>query len=79
MNARQKAKYYKRKYEELDVKFSPKFITTTNYKVDTLRFQRIYPEALIVRGREDILVDVITKEINYEDLQDNKRPSVVSY
>lgn len=67
MNARQKAKYYKRKCEELDeelynIIFSPKF-PVTNYKVDTLRFQRIYPENLVVKGREDILEDVITRDL----------------
>ena len=65
MNARQKAKYYKRKYEELSKMPLPKF-TVTNYKVDTLRFQRLYPEALIVKGKEDVLTDIITRDLANE-------------
>jgi len=65
MNARQKAKYYKRKYEELAKMPLPK-VTVTNYKIDTLRFQRLYPEALIVKGEENKLTDIITKDLANE-------------
>ena len=65
MNARQKAKYYKRKYEELAKMPLPKF-TVINYKIDTLRFQRLYPEALIVKGKEDMLTDIITRDLANE-------------
>ena len=65
MNARQKAKYYKRKYEELAKMPLPKF-TVTNYKVDTLRLQRLYPEALIEKGKENTLTDIIIKDLANE-------------
>ena len=65
MNARQKAKYYKRKYEELAKMPLPKS-TVINYKIDTLRFQRLYPEALIVKGEENTLTDIITKDLANE-------------
>lgn len=62
MNARQKAKYYKRKYEEIANKPLPKF-TVTPYRIDTLRFQRLYPEALIVEGEEDMIKDIVTRDL----------------
>jgi len=65
MNARQKAKYYKRKYEELANMPLPKF-TVNNYKVDTLRFQRLYPDALIVNGDENKIIDIITRDLANE-------------
>ena len=43
----------------------PKF-TVTNYKIDTLRFQRLYPKALIVKGEEDLLKRIITGDLANE-------------
>ena len=65
MNARQKAKYYKRKYEELAKQPLLPELKVTNYKVDKLRFMRLYPEALI-NGNEQLLVDTITRDLAYE-------------
>lgn len=62
MNARQKAKYYKRRYEELLETPLPKF-TVTNYKIDTIEFQRIYPGAMITEGCEEILTAIITRDL----------------
>lgn len=65
MNARQKAKYYKRKYEEIAKMPLPKF-TVTNYKVDTLRFEKLYPEALISNTNEEYISEKITKDLVFE-------------
>lgn len=62
MNARQKAKYYRLKYEKLANMPLPK-PTVTNYKVDTLKFQRSYPEDLIVKGKEDEIKNIITRDL----------------
>ena len=62
MNARQKAKYYRRKYEELANMPLPK-PTVTNYKVDTLQFQRLYPEYLIAKDRGDEIKNIITRDL----------------
>lgn len=61
MNARQKAKYYKRKYELL-LK-SPVQFNVEHHKIDTLRFERFYPEALIVHGNSDYLREIVAKDI----------------
>ncbi len=61
MNARQKAKYYKRKCEEFANMPLPEF-TVTNYKVDTLRVLRLYPEALI-KGNEDRIKAILTRDL----------------
>lgn len=61
MNARQKAKKYKHMYETLlnqPVKFK-----LEEHKIDTLRFERFYPEALIVRENSGYLREVIIKDI----------------
>lgn len=65
MNARQKAKYYKRKYEEIAKMPLPKF-TENNYRVDTLRFERLYPEALISNTNEENMSEKITKDLFFE-------------
>lgn len=54
MNARQKAKKYKRMYEEL---------LKQPVKIDTLRSERLYPEALIMQGNSSHLREVIVKDI----------------
>lgn len=61
MNARQKAKKYKRMYEELlnkPVKFKKE-----QRKIDTVKFERFYPEALITQENSDCLREVIIKDI----------------
>ena len=61
MNARQKAKKYKRMYEKLlnqPVKFK-----VEQHKIDTLRFERFYPEALIANGNSSYLREVMVRDI----------------
>jgi hypothetical protein len=43
MNARQKAKYYKRKYKELSFMLISKSIIESR-KIDTLKFKKYYPK-----------------------------------
>jgi hypothetical protein len=62
MNARQKAKYYRRKYEELANMPLPK-LKVNNYKIDTLKFQRSYPDDLIAMGKEDEIKNMITRDL----------------
>lgn len=61
MNARQKAKKYKRLYEEL-LKQPVRF-NVEQYKIDTVRFERLYPEALIAQGNSSYLREVVVKDI----------------
>lgn len=61
MNARQKAKYYKRKYEML-LKQPVRF-NVEHHKIDTLRFERFYPDALIVQKNSDYLREIVVKDI----------------
>ncbi len=54
MNARQKAKYYKKKYEELaNTPIIPKEYIH-KYSVDTLRMKSCYPDTAAVRDHEYI-------------------------
>jgi hypothetical protein len=52
MNARQKAKYYKRKYEELLYRPLPK-ATIENRKIDTLRYEKLISEEYIFDNLKD--------------------------
>jgi hypothetical protein len=61
MNARQKAKKYKRMYESL-LKQPVRF-KVEQHKIDTLKFERFYPEALIVQENSSYLREVIVKDI----------------
>lgn len=61
MNARQKAKYYKRKYEMLLKQ--PIQFKVEQHKIDTLRFERFYPDALIVQEKGDYLREIVVKDI----------------
>lgn len=61
MNARQKAKHYKRMYEELLNK--PIKVNVINHKVDTLRFSRLYPQPIITSSDEDITTKILTKDL----------------
>ena len=86
MNARQKAKYYKKKYEEL-LKVPVKY-TATTYKVDTIRFTRLYPEFLVTEDMAGYLRNTLKKDIcnelvdtlgSYVDVQMNWDPHNNSY
>lgn len=61
MNARQKAKKYKRMYEAL--LNQPVRFKVEQHKIDTLRFERFYSEALIMQGDSGYLREVIVKDI----------------
>lgn len=61
MNARQKAKKYKRMYEKL-LKQPVKF-KVDQHRIDTLKFELLYPEELIMRGNSNYLREVIFRDI----------------
>ena len=61
MNARQKAKKYKHMYEAL-LKQPVRF-KVEQRKIDTLKFERFYPEAFIIKNSSSYLRDVIVKDI----------------
>lgn len=61
MNARQKAKHYKRMYEEFLHK--PLKLNVINHKVDTLRFSRLYPQSIITSSDEDITTKILTRDL----------------
>jgi hypothetical protein len=62
MNARQKAKYYRRKYEEL-ANMPLRKLTVTNHKVDSLKFQKSYPEDLISMSKENEIKNMVTRDL----------------
>lgn len=64
MNARQKAKLYKRKYEELLNMPMPK-LTVTNCNIDTLRFQRLYPAVFVTNSSIDYIAETIRKDLAF--------------
>ena len=61
MNARQKAKKYKRMYEELLKQ--PVEFKVEQYKIDTVRFERHYPTALVMRNNNEYFRHCIIKDI----------------
>ena len=65
MNARKKAKKYKRMYEELVKQPQPIRYKIERSKIDTLRFERLYPgpEAIIFMENSNYLREVIAKDI----------------
>ena len=63
MNARQKAKRYKRMYEEL-LKQHVEF-KVERYRIDTVRFERRYPTVIITPDKVDYLKHCIVKDIAY--------------
>lgn len=63
MNARQKAKKYKRMYEEL-IKQPVKYEVKT-HKIDTLKFERLYPRHLVIDENSGYFKEVILKDIAY--------------
>lgn len=62
MNARQKAKYYKRKYEQLAKK--PVQFKVERYAVDTLRYARFIPEPL--GHNTNYIHDVLAKDLSFK-------------
>ena len=63
MNARQKAKKYKRMYEELlnqPVEYKVKI-----HKIDTLRFERLYPTKLVMQDGSSYFRHCVVKDIAY--------------
>lgn len=68
MNARQKAKYYKRKYENLLKQ--PITFTVEQRKIDTLQFERFYPEALIEQENSDLMRKIVVRDVAHA-LADN--------
>ena len=74
MNARQKAKYYKRKYKEI---MNMKIHTPTIYErekhFEIIRVVREYPEALVIQGddgfkkwiRDSLAGDIAREALNY--------------
>jgi hypothetical protein len=64
MNARQKAKRYKRMYEELVNK--PVKITVEQHKIDRLRFKRVYPRYLVIDENSSYFKEVILKDIAFD-------------
>jgi len=63
MNARQKAKKYKRMYENLLKK--PVEIKVEQHKIDTVRCERYYHEVFITRMDKGQLRSIITSDIAY--------------
>ena len=68
MNARQKAKYYKRKYEELAYMKVPTLtIHEQTRPIEKIRFVREYPEALIAfQQNSKFIEDTLTKDLAFE-------------
>lgn len=69
MNARQKAKKYKRLYEDL-LKQTPPIVFEEPHHIETLRFERAYPEELIAtlmilqEDNKPLLMKDVTKFIS---------------
>lgn len=63
MNARQKAKKYKRMYEELLKQ--PVNFKVERHKIDTLKFKRHYPTKLIVQDGSNYFRHCVVKDIAY--------------
>lgn len=61
MNARQKAKKYKRMYEELVNK--PVKFKVEQHKIDTLRFVRRYPTELVMQNNSSYFRHCVVKDI----------------
>jgi hypothetical protein len=61
MNARQKAKKYKKLYEKLlNQSIKPKI---EQHKIDTLRFEKFYPEKLIAKENSNTLQEIAINDI----------------
>jgi len=66
MNARQKAKKYKRMYEGL-------LNSSMQYKIDTLRVEQFYPEAFITQVDGRFLREVIVRDLARDLVCDLKK------
>lgn len=64
MNARQKAKRYKQKYEELLKR--PIQFKVEQHKIDRIKFARRYPKVLVQEAPRDYLKSTLTKDIAFE-------------
>ena len=64
MNARQKAKYYKRKYKELAEKPIPVQFKVDRYAVDTLRYARLIDEPMT--HHTEYIQDILVKDICFK-------------
>lgn len=61
MNARQKAKKYKRMYEAiLNQHIKPKI---EQHKIDTLRFEKFYPKEFIAKENSNALQEIVLNDI----------------
>ena len=72
MNARQKAKRYKRLYEEYTRLTIKPTIVTDRRKVDTLKFSREYPEVLVKNlnsGCDEWIKNAIQRDLCFELLK----------
>ncbi len=71
MNARQKAKFYKRKYEELlKSPVKPK-VEVEQHKIDTLRYERFISEDLMLYGGFDSYV--------FDGIEDSLREELIKH
>jgi hypothetical protein len=82
MNARQKAKYYKRKYEELQGEPYRPMLEVRNIYTETLKVAKFYPDCLFVDNPSLIkheltlaLSDEIEKYVHLETRQYEGFPS----
>ena len=64
MNARQKAKKYKRMYEKL--LNSPVQFKVEQHKIDTLRVERSYPGHVIMQDNSNDLQELIVSDIAHD-------------
>lgn len=64
MNARQKAKYYKRKYEQIAGMKLPTFKVQT-HRIDDLKFTRTYPSALVHCGNTEAILETVKKDLAF--------------
>lgn len=64
MNARQKAKAYKRRLDEMMKR--PIQFKVEQYKIDRIKFARRYPKVLVQEAPRDYLKETLTKDIAFE-------------
>lgn len=61
MNARQKAKYYKRRYDLL--KQQPMPYMVERHKIDTLQFEQFFPARIIKQANEEYPREIIKRRL----------------
>lgn len=64
MNARQKAKAYKRRLDEMMKR--PIQVKVEQLKIDRIKFARRYPKVLVQEAPRDYLKSTLTKDIAFE-------------